>query len=167
MDCTIGKYTLIIPHNILRKLYLFIQDKGQNESGGILMGYIANDGYRMKIHSITTPSKFDKATRTSFLRDKDRAQEIADSVFEKTQGMVVYVGEWHTHPEDNPRPSGQDKKMIKEQFQNEICAPIIILMILGLKNLYIGLYNGMQIEGANMPLCDLMIEESHIANFRL
>lgn len=41
---------------------------------------------------------------------------------------TIYIGEWHTHPENYPNPSGVDNKMIVQQyFKNRINEPFLIL----------------------------------------
>ena len=95
------------------------------------------------------PNKFDKATRTGFIRDKDAAQVIVDFEFINSDNKSIYLGEWHTHPEDIPTPSEQDMKMIKEQFhKNSLNEPVIFLVIVGLKKNYINIYDGKKIGTA-------------------
>ncbi len=125
--------------------------KTDPESGGILIGQIKEaEVYIMKA---TTPNKFDKASRYSFECNKDAAQVIIDFEFINSGKKSIYIGEWHTHPENTPTPSTTDKTMIKTQFtHNKLNEPFIFLLIQGLEELYIGLYNGKKIEKVNMIL---------------
>lgn len=116
----------------------------EKESGGILLGQIVKN--KIFIKRMSLPSKFDKATKTSFFRNKDVAQVIVDFEFINSNKKTIYLGEWHTHHENFPTPSKVDFKMIGEQFKkNVINTNELIMMIIGSKNIYIGLYNGSSI----------------------
>lgn len=137
-----GGYIINISGEVLSKLVKFKQGKGANESGGIILGLVYDDN-SVCITKISLPNRFDKATRNSFERDKRAAQVIVDNEFCKSKGKVIYLGEWHTHPEPNPTPSMTDVLMIKKQYrQNEINVDFLILMIQGTESLYLAVYNG-------------------------
>jgi len=116
-------------------------NKNDNESGGILIGQIKDENIYILKASI--PNRFDKASRLYFECNKDAAQIIINYEFYNSGNKSIYIGEWHTHPEDLPKPSFIDKKMIKRQFKkNKLNEPFLILIIQGLKDLYMSLYNG-------------------------
>lgn len=115
--------------------------KGDNESGGILLGQV-NDKV-IYINKVSTPNKFDRGERYSFESNKDAAQVIIDFEFYNSDKKTIYLGEWHTHPESVPTPSSIDINMIKKQFKkNKLNEPFLILLIQGLTDLYIGYYDG-------------------------
>ena len=78
------------------------------ESGGCLLGFYR--GTHIHITACTTPMPLDKCTRTRFDRqDPDHVATI--NTFHKvTMGYGTYLGEWHTHPEATPTPSGIDRR---------------------------------------------------------
>ncbi len=141
----IGEYTVILNESVQSLFQKFIQDtKEKNEAGGVLLGSIV--GKKIYVVKASIPNKFDKATRTSFLRDKDIAQVIVDYEFENSNSTMFYLGEWHTHPENYPTPSGQDKHMTIEQFnKSRLAQPFSIMLIQGIKGIYIALYDGKKI----------------------
>jgi integrative and conjugative element protein (TIGR02256 family) len=119
--------------------------KKDNESGGILLGQIIDNN--IYILKASTPNKFDKASRFSFECNKDAAQVIIDYEFINSGNKTIYVGEWHTHPENYPNPSGIDIRMIKDQyFKNRLNEPFLVLLIQGLQGVYIAIYDGKKIE---------------------
>lgn len=139
------KYTIHIYDEVLSTLEKYKQKKYQNESGGIILGLVY-DNNNVYISKISQPNVSDKASRYSFERDKKVAQIIVDSEFNASDGKVIYLGEWHTHPESNPSPSFVDIKMIKQQhMNNKINENFLILLIQGTESLYVALYNGKQI----------------------
>ncbi len=78
------------------------------ESGGILLGCIR--GMHLEIVEATTPSRLDGRSRFLFIRRTAWHRWIAESRWRSSGGTVRYLGEWHTHPEDRPRPSSIDKR---------------------------------------------------------
>ncbi|MDO6603173.1 hypothetical protein [Arenibacter palladensis] len=50
------------------------------------------------------------------------------------------MGEWHTHPEDVPKPSGLDKKSIVDQIRkSRLNSDKIFALIMGRKGLHLSL----------------------------
>ena len=131
--------------NVLDVFNAFKQNtKKKNEAGGILLGQIVNGS--LYVLYASTPNKFDIASRTSFIRNKDAAQIIIDYEFNNSGGKTIYLGEWHTHYQDNPIPSPQDIDMINEQYKiNILNSKQILLVIKGINKSYIGIYDGNEI----------------------
>lgn len=75
------------------------------ESGGMILGRLIENNNDIVIDEITTPSPADWRTRFSFLRKRKDAQIKVNEAWSKTSGTCIYLGEWHTHPEDVPEPS--------------------------------------------------------------
>lgn len=138
-----GKYKIHLSEDTMSLVNLYKQDKiYKKESGGILLGSVSHD-YNVYISKLSLPSSFDKNNRNSFERDKKIAQIIIDYEFHNSKGKVIYLGEWHTHPERHPSPSGVDMNMIKEQYnRNHINEDFLILLIGGLEGFYLGVYDG-------------------------
>lgn len=78
------------------------------EAGGILLGCLGLDERAILIGDITKPGRQDVRGRQFFKRGRHRAQICVDSAWRKSKGIVNYLGEWHTHPEDDPFPSSAD-----------------------------------------------------------
>jgi integrative and conjugative element protein (TIGR02256 family) len=128
------------------------------EAGGILIGERTTNS--ISISKITTPNSQDKRSRFGFLRVKKPAQLIINYQYENSGGLITYLGEWHTHPEDRAHPSNTDIAMIKEEFSKSIHnLPYFVLIILGRKVDYIGLYDGDTIEYQNFVRSEDSIEK--------
>lgn len=139
------KYTIHISEEVLSILDKYKQKKNQSESGGIILGFVHDDN-SVYISKVSQPNTYDRASRFGFERDKKVAQIIVNSEFYESDGKVIYLGEWHTHPEPNPSPSSIDVQMIKQQYKNnKINEDFLILLIQGTENFYVGLYDGKQI----------------------
>ncbi|HEY5125283.1 MAG TPA: Mov34/MPN/PAD-1 family protein, partial [Ignavibacteria bacterium] len=117
----------------------------KNEAGGILLGQINRDC--ILITRASVPNKKEKSDRYNFVRNKTKAQIIIDYEFVNSGSKTIYLGEWHTHPFNIANPSRVDIEMIKEQFKNNIIqTDFLMLVILGIKKDYIGIYNGKKLN---------------------
>jgi len=145
---------IIIARSVLNLIERFKQsNKKDNESGGILLGQLTDK--EVYILKITTPNKFDRASRYSFDCNKDAAQVIINYEFLNSEQKTIYIGEWHTHPEDYPNPSGVDKRMIDNQyFKNKLNEPFLILIIQGLKGLYVAIFDGKKLEETKLTIIE-------------
>jgi integrative and conjugative element protein (TIGR02256 family) len=138
----LGGLNITISQSVFETLHRYKQFKPQqHEAGGILLGQIK--GNHVYILRVSVPTKFDKSSRTSFVRSKIIAQIIIDYEFVNSGNRTIYLGEWHTHPEKFPSPSGTDKSMIHDQFKlNKLNEPFILLLIQGIDGFYLAKYDG-------------------------
>lgn len=141
MTYKIEDYTITLHESVKLALQMFKQTGARNERGGILLGSIYEK--KIVINRVSIPTIFDSSSKFSFVRDKKSAQLFIDYEFTNSGGKIIYLGEWHTHPEESPTPSSTDiimiKKQLKENFTNE---QFLLLLIVGLKENYLGFYNG-------------------------
>lgn len=142
MEFKIEDYTVNISNNVLNLFEKHFTRKNiKEESGGILLG--ETKGKYMNISMISMPNIFDFSDMHNFIRDRNAAQIIINHEFLNSNGHTIYFGEWHTHNEDNPIPSHKDYRMIEEQYRNNhLNIEIIMLLILGLKNIHLGIFDG-------------------------
>ncbi len=81
-----------------------------NESGGMLIGSILTGSSDVVIRDYTLPLKGDYQSRYRFIRKKQSHNALLQKKWEESNKTVMYLGEWHTHPEINPHHSQQDIK---------------------------------------------------------
>lgn len=134
----LGGLSIKISFEVLEKMFHYIQnDNIKPEAGGILIGHDLEDN-NFSITDISIPSVYDKSSRFNFTRSKKNAQLILNKFFKESNGKKIYLGEWHTHPEDYPTPSPIDNKSILERIQRDVLnSEIIFMIIVGRKGLYI------------------------------
>lgn len=75
------------------------------EAGGMLLGRLIIDCNDVIIDEVTIPFSSDKRSRFSFFRKKEQAQQLIEKKWQISNGTQIYLGEWHTHPEADPKPS--------------------------------------------------------------
>jgi integrative and conjugative element protein (TIGR02256 family) len=100
------------------------------ESGGILLGH--RRGGHIEIIAATEPCPKDIRRRAFFHRRDPAHQETAIHLWRESKGEVDYVGEWHTHAELHPTPSGLDH----QQWRKASLAyrKPLVAIIVGVKN---------------------------------
>lgn len=108
------------------------QEKGKRELGGLLLGF--RDEKAIRVVRCTFPGPGDISTRTRFHRRSPSHQISASIWWARCGGRGDWVGEWHSHPEDNPSPSGIDLTSWRRQVRHTQ-RPMVFL-IFGLRTYY-------------------------------
>lgn len=107
------------------------------EAGGLLLGSV--HGAHMLIEQATVPTAWDKRFRYLFERMPFGHEAIALSRWTASQRTVRYLGEWHTHPEDHPQPSGLDRSEWQRLSAERRDKRPLLAVIVGRKSLYVEL----------------------------
>lgn len=138
----VNNITVKIADSVLNEMLLFKQDSAiKAESGGILLGYFIDESI-FTITNITTPTAYDKSSRYNFIRNRKSAQKAINKLFKESGGKKIYLGEWHTHPENFPSPSFLDNNSIIEQVKyNRLNSNVIFMIIVGNSGLFISSIN--------------------------
>lgn len=127
--------------DILQIFYSFRQDTHEKyEAGGILMGKRLLNG-NIIITDVTSPQKGDTRKRTFFKKKTRIHQSISDILWKKSSGKTIYLGEWHTHPENNPVPSTVDLRGWRLSVNKQSNDKTYIFVILGIKELAVWSYS--------------------------
>ncbi len=87
------------------------------EAGGVLLGRFIRGTEDIVIDEVTTPTWWDCQSRTSFRRRTWGHQRIIDARWSTSGGTSLYLGEWHSHPEPTPSPSGVDLEDWKRRLR--------------------------------------------------
>ena len=136
---------LLVPASILTKMHKYRQRKPETtEQGGLLFGVMRAEYNEpvsienppcIELVGMTEPCALDHATRTQFVRRcNHHLVEIqsASSIYKN----LVYLGEWHTHPQVHPTPSAIDMSSWKKAFKNKI----VVFAIVGQETDWWGLW---------------------------
>ena len=114
------------------------------EAGGILLGY--RRGAHIHIVAATVPGLRDRRSRVAFWRRDPSHQARALEEWRRSNSTMDYIGEWHTHPEVRPSPSGVDFSEWRA-----ICVSreeMMVFMILGTDQIWIGIGHCQEIREA-------------------
>ena len=83
---------------------------GTDEAGGILLGRLMLDSLDVIIDEATCPTLMDERKRFRFRRAKQPSQHRVIQAWDESHATRIYLGEWHSHPEDSPHASNHDRK---------------------------------------------------------
>lgn len=110
-----------IKPSVINTLWCYSQGDSDCEAGGILLGQklILSEDYT--ISEISCPNQFDTRTRLGFIRSKKAAQRIINQRWRSSNGIVNYLGEWHTHPCPSPMPSMTDQILLRTIAREKSC----------------------------------------------
>lgn len=102
------------------------------EAGGVLIGRHIVGGHDIVVDLVTSPMSGDRRSRTRFDRARRRHQQALDEEWKRSGGTSVYLGEWHTHPEPTPRPSGIDLNDWRRRLHyDSVEAHFLVFFIVG------------------------------------
>ncbi len=104
----------------------------QKEAGGIFIG--SYRGPHIEINTCTTPMPRDVRRPTLFDRSDPGHQATALNAWKMSGGTETYVGEWHTHPVDDPIPSNLDLQTWRAVMK--IFADPLIFLIAGRRSIW-------------------------------
>jgi len=143
-----GGSFLLIPQSILIEIKLHAQHRLRDlEAGGIIIGALRRKDSRpmsltlpphIEVIGITTPFADDDRTRNSFVRKSKSHIKAVKKAKLASNNNIDYLGEWHTHPEDNPSPSGVDQLHWEKNLFNRHA----VLIIVGRKSIWLGYWDG-------------------------
>ena len=102
-----------------------------------------------EILDVTTPTEFDQATRTHWIRSEDIHQQTATKKWNESNGAITYLGEWHTHPERYPNPSKTDRKEWARLGRGNDSSLSYAIVIVGIEELWCGIVSGTNLSMAS------------------
>lgn len=118
---------------VLETMWGFAQHRRRDkEAGGMLIGHHPLDTEDITLDRLTTPQPEDRRGRHFFHRDQAAHQQLLDLQWILSDGKRTYVGEWHTHPEDDPQPSGLDLNSWRKAVRStDFHGPGLLFIIVG------------------------------------
>jgi len=122
---------LEIEETIIEKMILESRAHYPKEFGGILLGRYSDDFNTAIVTDIMLPIEYDNS-RNHFRRGSAGVKERLDFEFNKSPS-IIYLGEWHTHPDSTPNPSQIDIKTLRALSEaNTVLIENPIMLIIGL-----------------------------------
>lgn len=113
------------------------------ETGGQLFARFSVD--RVVVERATVTRGKSKRGRYSFWPDRHAERTDIHALFDEG---LHYIGDWHTHPEAQPSPSGPDRTKMLEVFEESVHELRAMLMVIvGQAEFPVGLYVGAVCSG--------------------
>ncbi|MCX2575073.1 Mov34/MPN/PAD-1 family protein [Pedobacter sandarakinus] len=121
--------SLEIDYDLLHELVKIGRSHYPNEFGGFLIGYYSENSKHLHITNTILPKKY-QASKYSFTRStKGIESELVK--FSAENQKKIYIGEWHTHPDNSPIPSLTDISAINTIINNKNSIANPVLLIIG------------------------------------
>lgn len=101
-----------LEHGCLLEMQTFVTRKLPQESGGVLMGYWGNPS-EIVISKIIGPGPKAKHSRYSFTPDSEWQEHQISEVYNQSNRIITYLGDWHSHPAGEGELSSRDYRTLK------------------------------------------------------
>jgi integrative and conjugative element protein (TIGR02256 family) len=111
------------------------------EAAGVLIGEAR--GSHLIIRELSEPGEGDIRSRHAVDRRGKHHQTAVDDAFARSGGALQYLGEWHTHPENNPSPSPKDLNSWRKGLPANDGA---VLIIVGRNQIWVAKKSGTRIN---------------------
>lgn len=95
------------------------------ESAGVIIG--ERRGVHLVIRTVSVPSDADIRSRFEVNRIGKHHQDKVNTAFRESSGTWQYLGEWHTHPENEPSPSMTDYSSWNKNLRSP--DPLILIIV--------------------------------------
>lgn len=102
----------------MEKITAEVDDKFPKETGGVLIGYQADNGEYV-VRACTGPGENAVHKRFKFIPDHIWQCEQLDRIYAESRGEWVYLGDWHTHPRGNSSMSLLDMRTLSKIAKHE------------------------------------------------
>ena len=136
----VANYNFEIKQEVVEALKSNAQYKG-NEMCGVLTGSQITDNC-FRISKISPPCIM-QHSHCGCKRDALMANKFIEEDYEKSEHTRFYIGEWHTHPEKQPKPSFVDYSSIEENYHTALLVvPFLFMIIVGTQTFHISVYDG-------------------------
>ncbi|MBK0383968.1 Mov34/MPN/PAD-1 family protein [Pedobacter sp. SD-b] len=129
MILKIEKIGLSLEAELLNKLLEIGKTHYQKEFGGFLIGYYSEDNRHLHITDTVLPKRY-QASKYSFERSTEGIENEFTEFYTGTP-IKIYIGEWHTHPNNSPIPSATDISAINTIINNKntsIANPVLLII---------------------------------------
>lgn len=115
----ISNLNLVIDDKIVCVIRKQALEAFPNETGGFLVGKYSDDNRSAIVSLVLNPVKITSGP-TSFQRETDGMESVWDELYKEG---LIYLGEWHSHPNGSSMYSATDKKALTNIAQ---CKDVLI-----------------------------------------
>ncbi|MEN5110099.1 Mov34/MPN/PAD-1 family protein [Pseudomonas sp. TWI672] len=123
--------------SVLEVFQRHVQEDDGTEAGGILLGHVR--GKHLEVLEASEPTRQDLRLRYFFERMIHGHKSLADRRWQESNGLVRYIGEWHSHPQEVPRPSSIDLDEWTILAKGRSDRRPLLAVIVGRQNLHVEL----------------------------
>ncbi len=107
------KVTVTIDPSCISQMQTLVRQDATIETGGVMAGKVDDIG-NITVTHVSGPGPRALQSAAGFEKDVASCQKFLDEIYMGSNQEVTYVGEWHSHPSADNRPSGTDIKSLSE-----------------------------------------------------
>lgn len=122
--------TVRVPIAIHTMMEKQVMESAEKETGGVLIGYFTDDRIAVVVEASDAGPKAESSVN-GFSRDVEYTQRWLEQRVTESEGKIEYIGEWHSHPSEDTRPSSIDTTSLTEiaNSPNYLCrTPVMVIM---------------------------------------
>ncbi len=130
--CTIGKWTVVTDEALLRALSTLRRTKLPNETGGVLLGFFDTKRKLIYISDTVASPPDSQEWPTLYIRGCQGLREQVAALAHKSDGVLEYVGEWHSHPNGASTAASLDDRQvftwIAQEAEKDGLPPVMLIV---------------------------------------
>ncbi len=117
---------ILFQKECLKEIIFQCAEQEEKETGGVLLGRVVKNTFI--VTKVSGPGLNAIHEPLYFRADNNFIDMFIDLEFANSEGKIIYLGEWHTHPQVNPYPSQLDLFSLDE-ITYSANSPKILLII--------------------------------------
>ena len=123
-------HRVVVPAEVQSQMETQASASGENETGGILVGYFSEDSSAI-VTAASDAGPNAESSPTHFSRDVEYTQRWLEEQVRATIMRVEYIGEWHSHPSEDTNPSITDITSLAgiANSENYLCSQPVALIL--------------------------------------
>lgn len=127
----IKDWKVIIDEHTVSNLYRIRKENLPNETGGILIGYVDQKLKSIYIVDFLLAPKDSDSSPSGFTRGTVGLSEKLANIIDRTNHIVNYIGEWHSHPKGaSAKPSKIDLQQMSQFLKIMAVDGLLHIMII-------------------------------------
>jgi integrative and conjugative element protein (TIGR02256 family) len=116
---------------VLELIVAEAESRAPLETGGVLLGWAAEDGPDLVVSRMLGPGPRAVNKRTRFSPDSRWQRKGIARVYRESARVLAYLGDWHSHPGGSSSPSGRDlrtARRIARHRSARVRAPLMLIL---------------------------------------
>lgn len=120
-----------LPVVLLREMAMAAEEWQPLEDGGVLAGYWATRYSEAVITHVVHAGPGADHRKTGMTPDSDYQEIELNRIFDVTDGVSYYLGDWHSHPGMGAVPSPMDRRTLRRiALETDAATPQPLMLIL-------------------------------------
>jgi len=135
---------LDINEQLKQELLALRQFEFENERGGVILGKLYPQDNMIEITHFFE-SKLLESTECELSLDIDFLQENIERIWKDSNGQITYLGDWHTHPQCQAKPSWIDlKTFFINYYKSTVGQNFLLYLIVGKEKNWFRSFDGLK-----------------------